>query len=133
MSSERTRFATAINCIDGRTQIPVTEWMKAQYGVDFVDMVTEPGPDRILSENMEAQTLEWVRSKIDVSVAKHGSKLVAVVGHHDCAGNPVDKKTHLTQILDATKTVESWGLGVRVVGLWVGDHWNVEQEIHLKP
>ena len=40
-------FATAINCIDGRTHLPVIDYMRGQFGVDFVDMVTEPGPNKI--------------------------------------------------------------------------------------
>lgn len=43
-------FATAINCMDGRTQLAVTAFMKSRYGVDFVDMITEPGPVRALAE-----------------------------------------------------------------------------------
>ncbi|WP_369522760.1 carbonic anhydrase [Guptibacillus hwajinpoensis] len=31
------RFGTALNCIDGRTQIPVTQWLKAHYHLDYVD------------------------------------------------------------------------------------------------
>lgn len=36
------KFATAINCIDGRTQLPVIEWARKKYGVDYVDMITKP-------------------------------------------------------------------------------------------
>lgn len=40
-------FATTINCMNGRVQIPVIDYMKSKYGVDYVDMVTEPGPNKI--------------------------------------------------------------------------------------
>ena len=33
------RFATAINCIDGQTQIPVIDYVRKKYRVDYVDMV----------------------------------------------------------------------------------------------
>jgi len=36
-------FAAAINCIDGRTQAAVIEYLKRAYALDFVDMITEPG------------------------------------------------------------------------------------------
>jgi hypothetical protein len=39
------RFAAAINCMDGRAQLPVIEWLKRECGVDYVDTITEPGPD----------------------------------------------------------------------------------------
>jgi hypothetical protein len=39
------RFGTAINCIDGRTQEPVIDFMKQKYNIDGVDMLTFPGVD----------------------------------------------------------------------------------------
>ena len=44
------RFATAINCIDGRVQVPVSNWLKRSYSVSYVDTITEPGVDRLFSE-----------------------------------------------------------------------------------
>ena len=55
------KFATAINCMDGRAQEPVIEYMKKSYGVDYVDMITEPGPNRILAENKEASIIEFLK------------------------------------------------------------------------
>jgi len=43
-------FAAAINCMDGRTQIPVIDYVKRRFRVDHVDMITEPRPIRILAE-----------------------------------------------------------------------------------
>ena len=43
------RFGTAINCIDGRTQEPVLDFMKQMYNIDGVDMVTFPGVDGVIS------------------------------------------------------------------------------------
>jgi carbonic anhydrase len=89
MSSESARFGTAINCMDGRTQIPVIEWMRKRYRVSYVDMITEPGVDAVLAENDDTRTIESIKRKVRISTEKHGSRLIAVVGHYDCAGNPV--------------------------------------------
>ena len=43
------KFATAINCIDGRTQRPVSEWIRIQFAIDYVDTITHPGPEKALS------------------------------------------------------------------------------------
>jgi len=66
-----------------------------------------------------------------MSVEMHGSKLIGVVGHHDCAGNPVDDSVHLAHIRSAIKTVASWGFSAEVFGIWFGEHWNVDNEIHV--
>ena len=36
------KFATSISCMDGRIQIPISQWIKENYSVDFVDTITEP-------------------------------------------------------------------------------------------
>jgi hypothetical protein len=42
-------FCTVVNCIDGRVQLPVIEFLKNRFGVDFVDCITEAAPVRILA------------------------------------------------------------------------------------
>ncbi len=121
------RFATVINCMDGRTQLPAIEWAKHEYGVDFVDTITEPGPVRILAEARDPQALESIRRRLDISVTKHGSGHVAIVAHANCAGNPVDRETQLHQLRSAESTVLSWGMGVQVDRLWLGEDWRVER------
>jgi hypothetical protein len=121
------RFATAINCMDGRTQLPVIEWMKREYEVDYVDTITEPGPVRILTQATDAPALESIRRRLDISVTKHGSRRVAIVAHTECAGNPVDKETQLAQLRSAAATVLSWGMDIRLDLLWLGDDWQVER------
>lgn len=120
-------FATAINCIDGRVQMPVIEWLKRQYRVDYIDMITEPGPERLLAEGKDQTAIESIQKKVEISVTRHNSELAAIVGHHDCAGNPADKKTQLEQILTAIKTVESWNFEVEVIGLRVDENWEVHE------
>jgi len=121
------KFATALNCMDGRVQIPVIEWLKRQYGVDYVDMITEPGPERLLAEGKDQNAIEAMRRKLEISVTRHNSSLVAIVGHRDCAGNPADQETQVKQILTAIKTVESWNSGVQVIGLQVDEKWKVQE------
>jgi hypothetical protein len=121
------KFVTAINCMDGRVQLPVLEWMKKEYRADYVDMITEPGPNKILAGNKADQDVVSIRKRVDISVKKHSSKIIAITGHYDCAGNPVEKETQLLQISTSVKTIKSWGFDVLVIGLWVDDHWTVHK------
>ena len=52
------KFACAINCMDGRVQDAVKNYMKENYGVDYVDMITEPGPNKILADNSNKEKRE---------------------------------------------------------------------------
>ena len=119
------RFATAINCIDGRVQVPVSNWLKRSYSVSYVDTITEPGVDRLFSEtNMDK--IQQLKSKVIMSRNAHGSNIVVVSGHYDCAGNPVTKSDHVNHIKKATKIIQSWNLSVKVIGVWVNENWEVE-------
>ncbi|MCP4247033.1 MAG: hypothetical protein GY778_08280 [bacterium] len=122
-------FATAVNCIDGRVQEPVTRWMCQRLGVDFVDLVTEAGPDGVLTHGRTAD-IESIRRRVTVSLTKHHSSAVAVVGHHDCAANPVAADTHRDQIHHAVDIVRSWMLPASLFGLWVDERWAVEEVCH---
>lgn len=119
------QFVTAINCMDGRVQIPVIEYMKTTYDVEYIDMITEPGPIKTLSKNRDRIIVESIKTRVEMSVMKHNSKLIAIVGHNDCAGNPVDKGTQLNQIQSAIKIVESWNFKAKIIGLWIDENWEV--------
>ena len=118
-------FVTAINCMDGRVIIPVIQWMKDQYQVDYVDMITEAGPDKVLSQGTTVQ-IESIKNRVLVSVEKHHSKIIAIVGHHDCAGNPVTREVHHQQIINCCEIVKTWGLAAQIIGIWLNDKWEIE-------
>jgi len=119
------KFGTAINCMDGRTQEPVSKWLKEKYQLDFVDTITEPGIDKIVCD-CTPDKIESIKSRVLISVKKHGSKIIAIVGHYDCAGNPVSEEEHLIQIKKAIAIVRRWNLPAEVIGLWVNENWKVE-------
>ncbi len=119
------KFGTAINCMDGRVQEPVIAWLKERYGLDYVDMITEAGPDKALAAE-PGDVIESIRRRVGISVTQHGSEVIAVVGHHDCAGNPVSKEAHWQHIEKAVGVVRSWDSDVSVLGLWVDEDWSVE-------
>ncbi len=122
------RFATAVNCMDGRVQLPVIEYIKDKYGADFIDMVTEAAPIKILTNDAPAHfAVQSIKRRVEISIERHDSKLVAIVGHYDCAGNPVDEKVQLKQIREAVEVVRSWNPDIRVTGLWVNHRWQVEE------
>mgnify|MGYP006883059712 CR=1 FL=1 len=118
------RFATVINCMDGRVQDPVNKWMKARTGAEFVDVITEAGPDRIMASTATASRL--ILKRILVSRDKHKSTNLALVAHHDCAGNPVSKEKHLDHLNQSAKILATWNLGMDILMLWVDENWEVE-------
>ena len=58
-----------------------------------------------------------------ISIEKHKSGVIVIVGHHDCAGNPVNEKMHRMQIKKAIQNINNWNSGVPVVGVWLNRDW----------
>jgi hypothetical protein len=121
-------FATCLNCIDGRAQLPVIYWIKENYGVEYVDMITGTGMDGKLGGDFN-KYMDLLHDAISISVYTHKSDCIFIVGHHDCAGNPVDGDKHKKQITSAVENLGKCGFPVTVTGLWVSEEWTVKKII----
>jgi len=120
-------FATAINCIDGRTQKPVAEYIQKSFKVDYVDMITEPGPNKILSEGQDTNTIELLKKKVEISVDKHNSQIIVIVAHYDCAGSLENEFVQKEHLRNAVKVIAAWKFPVKkILALWLDEHFRVE-------
>ena len=95
------RFCTVINCMDGRVQLPVIKYLQQRFNAEFVDSITEPGPNLILSEEKSTALLQSILERLKISIEHHKSVGIAVVGHHDCAGIPTPKDDQIVQLQKA--------------------------------
>ena len=123
-------FCTAVNCMDGRVQLPVTAFLRERFGVDYVDMITEPGPNRVLARQTHFSLIESVLDRVRISVERHHSVGIAIVGHHDCAGNPGGEAEQTADTIAAVKYLRKrcarYG-DIAVIGLWVDENGSVSE------
>ncbi|MDY7010674.1 MAG: carbonic anhydrase [Planctomycetota bacterium] len=120
-------FCTAINCMDGRVQLPVIHFLKERFDAEYVDAVTEPGPNFILSEQTDPQAVESILHRVGISVNKHGSKGIAVVGHYDCARNPAGKDEQFSHTRTAVAFLKEHCPDTKIIALWVDENWQVSE------
>ena len=66
-------FCTVINCMDGRVQLPVIEYLQKRFNVEDVDSITEPGPNLILAKQPESELAGSIINRVRVSVEQHRS------------------------------------------------------------
>ncbi len=109
--------------MDGRVQLPVLSWIKENYPVDFVDVITEAGMDAVLAEQ---ENIDEILRSIKVSVNINKSGRLFIVGHYDCRGNPSDQQTQHKQITNSVKRLKTHWPKHEIVGLWVNSDWQVE-------
>jgi hypothetical protein len=109
--------------MDGRIQDAVKDYIKENYKVKYVDMVTEPGPNKILAENLDSAIIENIKKRVKISVNHHGSRIVAIVGHFGCAGNPSEKEEQIKHLRKAKSILEPFFSDAEIILLWVGEGW----------
>ena len=112
-------FATSLSCIDGRVQLPMINWIKEKYSVDFVDTITAPGIDKVIFDG----NIESIKRSVIISISNHKSSHIVISGHFGCAGNPVSEEEHFIHIKKSVDIVNSWNLDADVVGVWIDENF----------
>lgn len=116
-------FVTTLNCIDGRVQLPVIQWIMDNNNVKYTDMITLPGMDGILAD--KNSNIQDILEKITVSRNVHLTDQIFIVGHHDCLANPVNDETHKKQIIKSVNRIKGHNPSCNVTGLWVDSNSQV--------
>lgn len=120
-------FYTAINCMDGRVQLPVIKYLSIRFKAEYIDSVTEAGPVLYLAERTGCEQAKSILRRTDISINEHGSTGIAVIAHHDCAGNPVDDRTQISQLPQAVNFLARRYQNVKIIGLWLDSNWSVRE------
>jgi len=123
-------FTTLVTCMDGRIQKTANDWVLKKFETDFADVITEPGPDGILADNSDQSVINNIKKRLVVSIEGHGSQSITIVGHEDCAGNPVNKDQHLKDLTESIKMIKSWYPDIKVVGIWLEKITDKDWKVH---
>jgi len=128
------KFGTLINCIDGRVQYPVMDYLKNNYNIDYFDAANEAGPLLTLTKKTNRCRLISLKEQIISSIEEHDSRFIVLVGHHDCTDNPGDREFQEKQMDEALDYLQrAFGRDKTYVGLYVNEEWKVEEYITLAP
>ncbi len=125
MKKVKDDFCTVINCMDGRVQLPVNKFLRKYFDATYIDTITEPGPNLILSEQNDSKAKKSIFKRTKISVSKHKAVGIAIVGHYDCLGNPSKKKEQIVQIKKSVKYLRKNFSNIEIIGLWVNKKWEV--------
>jgi carbonic anhydrase len=122
-------FCTVINCMDGRVQLPVIHYLQKMFRVEYVDTITEAGPSLVLATREDAPLVQSILKRVRISIDRHSSVGIAVVGHEDCAGNPASYADQLAHIRSSVRFLRGQYEGTKVIGLWVDGAWQVHEVV----
>ena len=119
------KFGTVLTCMDGRPQRKVADYLTTSFGVRHLDTITTAGTVRHLAAETEQTPV--LLENLRISIEKHGSKQVAVVAHHDCAGNPISDKAQKSEVRAAVARLLELYPRAEITGLWLNEQWIVER------
>ena len=114
-------FATVVCCMDGRIQLPVIEYLQDRFKSDFIDNITASGPVGVISASPDSDETRSMIRMIDISISLHGSEQLAIVAHHDCAGNPIPESAQRNQIDICKQYFAQLYPDMEIIGHWL-DH-----------
>jgi hypothetical protein len=118
--------------MDGRVQLPVIRYLQDRFEVLYVDSITEAGPVKSLANPVDETVSQSILSRVAVS-RTHGSKVVVVVAHDDCAGNPEDETTQRRQLEEAVDFIAGRFPDMSILGLWLNRDWSVFEATSRDP
>ena len=111
--------------MDGRVQLPVISYLQNRFGVQYVDAVTEAGPVGVLATRPSSENAMSIFRRVKISIRAHGSQGIAIVAHHDCAGNPVPASKQKQQLKICLNLLSTRYPRLEIIGLWVDENRTV--------
>ena len=93
-----------------------------------LDTITTAGLVKHVAEDTR-QTATLLEN-VELSMKAHGSSKIAVVAHHDCAGNPASDRVQKQQVATAVSRLTEAYPNAEVIGIWLNEQWIVERIRH---
>jgi len=122
------RFATVINCFDGKIQSTVLDHVRTEFAAPHIDLITRPGALKHLS-GRPGPTTEAILNEVSFSIERHSSNQIAVVGHHNCAGNPETDTGQRKQLVEAKRLLTAEFPAAKVLAIFLNKDGAFEQVI----
>lgn len=120
-------FGTVLNCIDGRVQDVVIDYLRQRWSVDHVDVITEPAPERVLAERTDSSTVARLRSAVLDSLDRQRYPRLALAAHSDCEPDPVSASVQRRRVEEAVNWLRNEFRRAEVLGLWVDETGKVHE------
>jgi hypothetical protein len=120
-------FSTVISCLDGRIQLPVINYLQERFNTEYIDNITEAGPVGIIQGGGESPEFRSILQRVWLSIQAHGSRQLAIVALHDCAGNPRPDSEQISGVENSLITLAQYFPELEITGLWLDQNWVVHE------
>jgi len=121
-------YGAVINCIDGRVQRVVTDYLRKRWNVEYVDVITEVAPERVLAERTDSQIVARLRSQVLSSLKQQQSPRLAVAAHSDCESNRVPEDVQRQHLEAAVTWLAAEFTQAEIIGVWIDPGGKVHEQ-----
>lgn len=83
--------------------------------------------NRLLATTPDPGMMGSILNRVNISVEQRHSKGIAVIGHHDCAGDPAPEEEQRLHTKEAVMMLREKYPGVEIIGLWVDEKWEASE------
>jgi len=123
----------AVNCVDGRAQLPVIEFIKREYGWSLFDVITEWNPAYVLSERNTSIEANSIMEKIESLIKNNIYNTIVITAHHGCADNCESDADYSRHLNLSVRYVGKHFPELKVIGLWIDADGNTKEVCSAKP
>jgi len=127
MKEEKRCAGTMVGCFDGRIQIPALSFLHELWHSDWVDVVSETAPEKILSENKDRDAISHLHQNIKASLDTQGEQRIAVVAHSTCDSNAVPDDQKKEMLRATTLILQKRYPEASVIGIWIDKNGKPQQ------
>lgn len=125
-------YGIVINCIDVTNRLPVIEFLKFVWKTEWVVVISDAAPEKVLSERKDTQAIEHIHKTIQASLKNREKVHLAVVSHHGCFINKDGEFEKRDMLHKAVEYLKSKYSEAEVMGIWVdkeGKPMNLEYTV----
>jgi hypothetical protein len=113
--------------MDGRIQLPVIEYLQDRFKAAYIDNITSAGPVGVISTSPDSEDVRSMIRMIDISISVHGSERLAIVAHHDCAGNPIPDDDQKQQLEICLEMLSERFPTKEIIALWLDESFQIKE------
>ena len=114
-------------------------WLRARYGVEEVQSLTLSRREWVglAADEADAPMLGRIRDRLALAQLCK-PELIAVLSHPAPMDSRAERLRSRREVERMVRRLQAWGVPAEVVGVWVGEQWDVEgcvvesEELHLE-
>jgi len=111
--------AVVVACTEVLDFVKLTEFIKYLWKVNELRTIAESAPERVFSEQSDAEIRDRLRKNIEGLLQHQSTKRLALVAHDGCKMNVVSHEDQMAMLRKSVDLLAAQYPDTKVAGIWV--------------